>query len=70
MTNVDTKALELLGKEISFTFFVNVPEKYKNDFSSTQTVVGTVESVLIKLVGSHEILVGDEFYSLDEISIQ
>ena len=31
---------------------------------------GTVEAVLIHVSGNHEILVGDVFYSLDEIEMK
>lgn len=68
MTNVDTKALELLGKEISFQ--VILPDQLKLTFPDGLFVNGVVESVVINLSGNHEILVKDNFYSLDEIQIK
>lgn len=68
MTNVDTKALELLGKEISFEVILS--DEKKPFFPDGMFEKGIVESVLINLIGSHEILVADSFYSLDEIEIK
>lgn len=68
MTNVDTKALELLGKEISFQ--VILPDQLKLTFPDGIFVNGVVESVVINLSGNDEILVKDNFYSLDEIQIK
>lgn len=67
MTGVDIKALDLLGKEISFD--VILPNKLKEIFPDGISITGTVDSVLVNLVGIDEILVCDQFYSLNEIKI-
>lgn len=67
MTMSHTNALSLLGKEISFA--VLLKDELKAHFPDGVTQNGLVEAVLVNLVGSHEILVKDTFYSLDEIKI-
>lgn len=67
MAAVDTTALELLGKNISFNLILR--DELKEFFPDGICESGTVQSVLIALDGNHEILVGDSFYSLDEIHI-
>lgn len=64
MAAVDTTALELLGKNISFDLILRDELKF---FPDGICESGTVQAVLIALDGNHEILVGDSFYSLDEI---
>jgi hypothetical protein len=68
MTVVNTKALELLGKDISFS--VILKDEIKSHFPEGILESGTVEAVLIHISGNHEILVGDVFYSLNEIEIK
>lgn len=70
MTVANTKALELLGKEVSFEIDLKVPEEYKNTFPSIKNIVGKVEAVLIHISGEHEILVCDSFYCLNEIEMK
>ena len=67
MTVSHTKLLELLGKNISFSVIMTdeIKEFFPDIFEN-----GTVEAVLIHVSGNHEILVGDVFYSLDEIEIK
>ena len=68
MTVSHTKLLELLGKDISFS--VIMADEIKEFFPAGVFESGTVEAVLIHLSGNHEILVGDVFYSLDEIEMK
>ena len=68
MTVSHTKLLELLGKDISFS--VILKDEIKQYFPDGIFESGTVEAVLIQLSGNHEILVGDVFYSLDEIEMK
>ena len=68
MTESHTKLLELLGKDISFS--VILKDEVKQYFPDGILESGTVEAVLIQLSGNHEILVGDVFYSLDEIEMK
>ena len=68
MTVSHTKLLELLGKNISFS--VIMADEIKQYFPDGIFQSGTVEAVLIQLSGNHEILVGDVFYSLDEIEMK
>ena len=70
MTVANTKALELLGKDVSFEIDQLVPEIYKDVFPSKRMIYGKVEAVLIHIYGNHEILVGDFFYPLDEIDMK
>ena len=68
MTVSHTKLLELLGKDISFS--VIMADEIKEFFPDGIFESGTVEAVLIQLSGNHQILVGDVFYSLDEIEMK
>jgi hypothetical protein len=68
MTVANTKALELLGKDISFS--VILKDEIKVYFPDGILESGTVEAVLIHISGNHEILVGDVFYSLNEIEMK
>ncbi|EDO9712433.1 hypothetical protein GPM95_004475 [Salmonella enterica] len=68
MTVANTKALELLGKDISFKVILN--DEIKVYFPDGILESGTVEAVLIHISGNHEILVGDVFYSLNEIEMK
>lgn len=68
MTVANTKALELLGKDISFS--VILKDEIKDYFPDGILESGTVEAVLIHISGNHEILVGDVFYSLNEIEMK
>lgn len=68
MTVSHTKLLELLGKDISFS--VIMADEIKEVFPAGVFESGTVEAVLIHVSGNHEILVGDVFYSLDEIEMK
>ena len=68
MTVANTTVLELLGKDISFS--VILKDEIKQYFPGGIFESGTVEAVLIQLSGNHEILVGDVFYSLDEIEMK
>ncbi|MFW1646292.1 hypothetical protein [Acinetobacter guillouiae] len=68
MTVANTKALELLGKDISFS--VILKDEIKVYFPDRILESGTVEAVLIHISGNHEILVGDVFYSLNEIEMK
>jgi hypothetical protein len=61
--------LELLGKDISFSVILK-DEISKVYFPEGILESGTVEAVLIHISGNHEILVGDVFYSLNEIEIK
>lgn len=70
MTVTNTKALELLGKNVSFEMDLTVPEIYKGLSPSIQNIDGQVEAVLIHISGDHEILVGDIFYPLKEIRMK
>jgi hypothetical protein len=70
MTVVNTKALELLGKDVSFEIDELVPEIYKDVFPAKRMIYGKVEAVLIYISGNHEILVGDFFYALNEIEMK
>ena len=67
MAAVDTTALQLLGKNISFSVLVD--DELKEFFPDGISVSGMVEGVLVHLSGNHEILVSDSFYSLDEIQM-
>jgi hypothetical protein len=67
MTESHSKVLELLGKDISFS--VILKDEIKAYFPEGIIESGTVEAVLIQLSGNHEILVGDVFYSLNEIEM-
>ena len=68
MTVSHTKLLELLGKDISFS--VIMADEIKEFSPDGIFESGTVEAVLIHVSGNHEILVGDVFYSLDEIEMK
>ena len=68
MTVSHTILLELLGKDISFS--VILKDEIKQYFPDGIFESGTVEAVLIHVSGNHEILVGDVFYSLDEIDMK
>ena len=68
MTVSHTKLLDLLGKDISFS--VIMADEIKEFFPDGIFKSGTVEAVLIHVSGNHEILVGDVFYSLDEIEMK
>jgi len=68
MTVANTKALELLGKDISFKVILN--DEIKVYFPDGILESGTVEAVLIHISGNHEILVGDVFYPLNEIEMK
>ena len=68
MTVSHTKLLELLGKDISFS--VIMADEIKEFFPAGVFESGTVEAVLIHVSGNHEILVGDVFYSLNEIEMK
>ena len=68
MTVSHTRLLELLGKDISFS--VILKDEIKQYFPDGIFESGTVEAVLIHVSGNHEILVGDVFYSLDEIDMK
>ena len=68
MTVANTTVLELLGKDISFS--VIMADEIKEFFPDGIFESGTVEAVLIHLSGNHEILVGNVFYSLDEIEMK
>jgi hypothetical protein len=70
MTAANTKALELLGKDVSFEIDELVPEIYKDVFPAKRMIYGKVEAVLIHISGNHEILVGDFFYVLNEIEMK
>jgi mRNA-degrading endonuclease HigB of HigAB toxin-antitoxin module len=70
MTVANTKALELLGKDVSFEIDELVPEIYKDVFPAKRMIYGKVEAVLIHISGNHEILVGNFFYPLDEIEMK
>lgn len=70
MTVANTKALELLGKDVSFEIDELVPEIYKDVFPAKRMIYGKVEAVLIQISGNHEILVGNFFYPLDEIEMK
>ena len=67
MTVANTTVLELLGKDISFS--VIMADEIKEFFPAGVFESGTVEAVLIHVSGNH-ILVGDVFYSLDEIEMK
>ena len=68
MTESHTKLLDLLGKNISFS--VVRSDEIMQFFPNGILESGTVEAVLIHISGDHEILVGDVFYSLNEIEIK
>lgn len=68
MTQSHTKLLDLLGKEISFS--VILEDEISQFFPDGIFKSGSVEAVLIHVSGNHEILVGDVFYSLNEIEIK
>ena len=68
MTVSHSKVLELLGKQISFS--VILKDEVKEFFPNAILESGTVKAVLICVSGDHEILVGDVFYSLDEIEMK
>ncbi len=68
MTVSHTKLLELLGKDISFSVIRS--EEIMQFFPNGILESGTVEAVLIHVSGNHEILVGDVFYSLNEIQMK
>ena len=68
MTVSHTKLLELLGKNISFS--VIMADEINEFFPGGIFESGTVEAVLVHVSGNHEILVGDVFYSLDEIEMK
>jgi hypothetical protein len=68
MTVSHTKLLELLGKNISFSVIRS--EEFMQFFPNGIFKSGTVEAVLIHVSGNHEILVGDVFYSLNEIEMK
>lgn len=70
MTVANTKALELLGKDVSFEIDELVPEIYKDVFPAKRMIYGKVDAVLIQISGNHEILVGDFFYQLNEIEMK
>ncbi|MEL4776297.1 hypothetical protein ACFZ8Q_18895 [Acinetobacter baumannii] len=68
MTVAHTKLLDLLGKNISFS--VVRSDEIMQFFPNGILESGTVEAVLIHVSGNHEILVGDVFYSLNEIEMK
>jgi hypothetical protein len=68
MTESHTKLLDLLGKNISFSVIRS--EEIMHFFPNGIFESGTVEAVLIHVSGNHEILVGDVFYSLNEIEMK
>lgn len=67
MTAANTNPLELLGKQISFSVILS--DELKEFFPDGILESGIVEAVLVEVSGNHEILVGDVFYSLDEIEM-
>ena len=67
MTDSHTKLLDLLGKDISFSVIRSEEIMF---FPNGIFASGTVEAVLIRISGNHEILVGDVFYSLAEIQMK
>lgn len=67
MTVSHTKALDLLGKDISFTEILT--DDLKTFFPDGLNHSGIVEAVIITLTGDYEILVSDTFYSLSSINI-
>ena len=60
MTALDTTVLNLLGKEVSFSYVLK-PFTFQTD--------GTVTSIVFNLHGEHEFSVddGDDFYSFSEV---
>lgn len=68
MTESHTKLLDLLGNDISFSVIPS--EEIMQFFPNGILESGTVEAVLIHVSGNHEILVGDVFYSLNEIKMK
>ena len=67
MTAANTNPLELLGKQISFSVILS--DELNEFFPDGILESGIVEAVLVEVSGNHEILVGDVFYSLDEIEM-
>lgn len=65
MAVANTNALELLGKEVSFSVLLD--EQIKSFFPEGIHVTGDVEEVIIAQNGNHQILVCDEYYQLSKI---
>lgn len=68
MTVSHSKALELLGKEISFSVILKDEIKEFHPMAFWNQV--PLRPVLICVSGDHEILVGDVFYLLNEIEMK
>lgn len=67
MTTVDTKALDLLGKQISF---IVLPKDEVKSIIEPQPISGLVESVVLHLNDAPEIMVAEHYYSFDQIKIE
>lgn len=65
MAVANTNALELLGKEVSFSVLLD--EQIKSFFPEGIHVTGDVEEVIIAQNDNHKILVCDEYYQLSKI---
>lgn len=67
MTAAHTTVLSLLGKEVSFSVFLD--DQIKSFFPDGIHITGDVQEVIIALNGNHQILVGDNFYELSKIDL-
>ena len=68
MTAANTNALNLLGKEVSFTYKKDNFITDRSFVTYTENFSGVVTNVVLSLNSSPEISVNDvDFYSLDEI---
>ena len=68
MTAVNTNALSLLGKDVSFTHQHKVELTDKSFVTFTEHFTGTVTNVVLSLTSEPEISINDvDFYSLSEL---
>tara|TARA_A100001015_G_scaffold208731_1_gene233595 strand:- start:425 stop:631 length:207 start_codon:yes stop_codon:yes gene_type:complete len=62
MAVAHTTVLELLGKQVSFVYFI---ESSSGVYSLSYS--GTVLDVIVSLSGEHQISIGSDFYSLSDL---
>jgi hypothetical protein len=69
MTVVNTTALELLGKTVSFeySYYVQLTEQSRATFTSK--ISGVVTGVVVNIISEPEILIDDgDFYKLSDLA--
>ena len=68
MTAANTKALELLGKDVSFIRERKIKLTGSSFITFTENFTGTVTNVVLSLTNEPEISINDgDFYSLSEL---